>query len=264
MRNSRVLATILVLVTLACAARAQDEASTCRLTIVYDNYRVSPGQTSDWGFSCFIEGYEQSILFDTGASGSVLVSNLQQSSIAVSSIDSVVLSHGHNDHAGGLFSLAGAGSAVDIYCTSASRRSLSGTLPSRMTLIEVSETHEICSGVWTTGEFRGSIIEHALVLQTVQGLVVMTGCAHPGIVRIIEAVVSIFPEEPIHLLIGGFHLLDNSVSSQRSIAGQLRDLGVEQVAPTHCSGTMARIVFAEIFRDGYLEAGVGWTLELPL
>lgn len=264
LRLSLLLPILLVLSTPANAVMAQEDPSTCQLTIVYDNYSFTPGLETDWGFACFIEGFEKSVLFDSGASGSHLLSNLEQAGIGTSSIDAIVLSHRHDDHIGGIFSLAESGNLYDVYCTSSTFGILSGTLPSDISLNESCGRHEICPGVWTSGEFSGPVIEQALVLQTAHGLVVLTGCAHPGIVRIAEAVSAMYPEETIHLLVGGFHLLSNSASSLRSIANQLHDLGVEQVAPTHCSGALARIIFAEIFEDRYHAAGVGWTIELAL
>jgi 7,8-dihydropterin-6-yl-methyl-4-(beta-D-ribofuranosyl)aminobenzene 5'-phosphate synthase len=98
--------------------------------------------------------------------------------------------------------------------------------------------------------------EQALVIQTGDGIVVITGCAHPGIVEMVTQARAL-AGGPVRLVLGGFHLGDKSASQIRSIIADFRQLGVEQVAPAHCTGERAIAMFAALYGDSYIEAGAG-------
>ena len=119
----------------------------------------------------------------------------------------------------------------------------------------------ICPGAQTTGESGRSPHEQSLVLETADGLVIITGCAHPGLRLIVEHVRAVFPTEPIALIVGGFHLLETAALTIHALTGTLVELGVEQVAPTHCTGDQARAIFAEVFGEHFIDAGSGWSQE---
>ena len=72
------------------------------IKVIYNNIVDDEGFEGDWGFGCVIEGLEKTILFDTGANGSILMKNMKKMNIDPGSIDLVVLSHFHWDHTGGL------------------------------------------------------------------------------------------------------------------------------------------------------------------
>jgi 7,8-dihydropterin-6-yl-methyl-4-(beta-D-ribofuranosyl)aminobenzene 5'-phosphate synthase len=100
------------------------------------------------------------------------------------------------------------------------------------------------------------IKEQALVIGTARGRVVITGCAHPGIVNVVHHAKEMAGEQ-IHLVLGGFHL---GGASRGAIAGIVEDfqrLGVQRVAPCHCSGDDARRSFAETYGKDLIPAGVG-------
>ena len=105
------------------------------------------------------------------------------------------------------------------------------------------------------------IREQALVIRTERGLVVLTGCAHPGVARMIEKVRALH-EENILLVLGGFHLGWAETGKIERIISALKNLGVQYVAPTHCSGDKARALFQKHFGAHYLRVGVGKTIAL--
>jgi len=245
-----------------CAILAQG-APSLTLTILHDNYVHDDAFQAEWGFACLVEGLEKTILFDTGGYQYALCTNMETSGIDVSEIDSIVLSHIHEDHIGGFACLHPLPRETSLFVPASFPTHQRGRFEvENADVAWVEEPLEICEGAMTTGEVNGVVIEQALVLQTGAGLVVITGCAHPGIVRIVETAQALFPEEPIALVLGGFHLLRSSETTLRRIAVQLVDLGVQRVAPTHCSGDLARDVFHEVFGTHYVEAGVGLVLEL--
>jgi 7,8-dihydropterin-6-yl-methyl-4-(beta-D-ribofuranosyl)aminobenzene 5'-phosphate synthase len=119
----------------------------------------------------------------------------------------------------------------------------------------------ISEDIFTTGEMGHNIPEQALVIKTDQGLLVITGCAHPGIVEILARVREQF-DEPVHLVLGGFHLRSKSKVEIDSILRDLRRLGIEKVGPCHCSGDLAIAMFAAEYRENFTQVGVGKILQV--
>jgi 7,8-dihydropterin-6-yl-methyl-4-(beta-D-ribofuranosyl)aminobenzene 5'-phosphate synthase len=103
--------------------------------------------------------------------------------------------------------------------------------------------------------------ELPLAINTPDGMVIVAGCSHPGIDKIMEAAGTIHPR--IHLIVGGFHPV---VTSDADIANMVTDLHdrfkVEYVAPGHCTGEPAFTALQKAFGDRYLYAGLGTTLPL--
>ena len=105
------------------------------------------------------------------------------------------------------------------------------------------------------------IPEQALVVKTESGLVIITGCAHPGIVAIVEQAQGMFAD-PLRLVIGGFHLGSKSKAEVDSILKDFRHMGVQQVAPCHCTGERAVTMFAAEYGEDFIQTGVGKIIQL--
>jgi len=172
------------------------------------------------------------------------------------SIEVVVLSHIHGDHTDGLPGLLKTGVRPRLYVPASFPSSFADGLPDEAELVRVSDPVEIYPGLHSTGELGKSIVEQALVAETPEGAVVVTGCAHPGIVQIVRQTTRLVDGE-IALVVGGFHLGRASQSQVNAIIAELRDLGVRQVCPTHCTGEASIATFARSYGDGYVEGGVG-------
>jgi 7,8-dihydropterin-6-yl-methyl-4-(beta-D-ribofuranosyl)aminobenzene 5'-phosphate synthase len=105
--------------------------------------------------------------------------------------------------------------------------------------------------------------ELTLVIETREGLVLVTGCSHSGILTIVEAVERHLPGRPIRLVAGGLHLLDQDETAVRAIATTLRERHrVETIAPGHCTGEVGFRVFREVFGEDCLYAGLGSWIPL--
>jgi 7,8-dihydropterin-6-yl-methyl-4-(beta-D-ribofuranosyl)aminobenzene 5'-phosphate synthase len=128
-------------------------------------------------------------------------------------------------------------------------------------VVEVSPGQFIADDLYTTGEMGRSIPEQALVIQTDQGLVIITGCAHPGIVAIVAQARQMF-DGKVRLVLGGFHLGSKSSPEIDAILKDFRHLGVEQVAPCHCTGEHAIAMFAAEYGEDFIQVGVGKTVRL--
>jgi 7,8-dihydropterin-6-yl-methyl-4-(beta-D-ribofuranosyl)aminobenzene 5'-phosphate synthase len=231
-----------------------------KIAVVYDNKSLYRELSSAWGFSCLVG---DDLLFDTGGDGPRLLSNMERMGLDVGRIKSVVLSHAHGDHTGGLAGLLAVNKEITIYLPRSFPTRFKEQVKAHARVVEVHEPMEIAEGVYTTGEMRRGLVEQALVLVTNRGLVVITGCAHPGIVRIVKKAKEIVGGE-VYLVMGGFHL---SVVRREAVEGVIADfrrLGVQKVAPCHCTGKQAMKMFAAEYGDDFIEVGVGKVLDIGL
>lgn len=231
------------------------------ITIVYNNVPGDGRLRTDWGFSALVHYREQSVLFDTGASGDVLLQNMRALAIDASGVMAVVLSHPHTDHIGGLDSFLEISSLPPVYVIPSFGSAFKQRVRQVTDLIEAVPGQPIADGILTTGAIEGGVTEQALVIRTGSGLVVVTGCAHPGVVRMIERAIEL-TGEPVILVMGGFHLSEMSDAQIHGIIDDFRKLGVLKVAPSHCSGTRATQLFAEAYGDDFIKTGVGSVITL--
>jgi 7,8-dihydropterin-6-yl-methyl-4-(beta-D-ribofuranosyl)aminobenzene 5'-phosphate synthase len=227
------------------------------VTIIYDNNTQKEGLESAWGFSCVIAGLEKTILFDTGGNGSLLLENMSRLGIEPNSIEAVVLSHAHWDHTGGMQSFLEKNHTVDVFVPESFPRDFIQMVSSRGARItEIERPTEICKGVYSTGQLGTSIKEQGLIIRTGKGTILMTGCAHPGIVHMAHKTKELFNEN-ILFVMGGFHLSAASNAEIDDIIKAFKELQVKYAAPCHCTGDNARALFAEHFGDHYIDIGVG-------
>lgn len=231
------------------------------ITVVYDNRSLQQDLKPDWGFACVVDAAGHRLLFDTGAKGDLLLANMKKLGIAPASIEVIVISHNHWDHTGGLESVLPLCSARCYVPASAANELGARTTKSRGTSIPVSGRAAIWSGVWLTGELGEEIREQSLVLKTGAGLVLITGCAHPGVVNIARRVKEDFGQPP-WLVLGGFHLGDASTEEVKRIIEALKALGVARVGPGHCTGDQAIDQFRRDWPDGFEQIGCGRVLQL--
>jgi 7,8-dihydropterin-6-yl-methyl-4-(beta-D-ribofuranosyl)aminobenzene 5'-phosphate synthase len=229
-----------------------------KITVVYDNRMLGPNLASGWGFSCLVD---DDLLFDTGGDGRTLLSNMAKVGIDPTGIRIVVLSHAHGDHTGGLGALLAAGVRPTVYVPRSFPTRFKADVRSITTLVEVHGPMEIRHGIHSTGEVGRGLVEQALAVETGEGLVVVTGCAHPGVVRMVRRAKESVGGG-VTLVIGGFHLGSASRQRVKSIIADFRDLGVRKVAPCHCTGDRAIRVFAEEYGGDFVKAGVGLVLDI--
>ena len=242
---------------------SQSADSGITLTVTYDNYHYQPELQTAWGFSCIIQGMDKTILFDTGGNGQVLLSNMQDLNINPETIDIIVLSHIHGDHVGGLMSFLERNTRSTVYLPQTFPQRFKGEVcQSGADIIEVGPSTEICPNVYSTGIMGSGIKEQSIILRTDQGMIVITGCAHPGIVNILKKAGQLFSDE-IVLAMGGFHLGGQSSYQLRNLIADFKRLGVSYVGPCHCSGDLTRQLFEEEYQDHYLAIGVGKVIHLP-
>jgi len=280
------------------APTARAEASAAQITVLYDAFGKTSTMTKDWGFSAFIEYGGKRILFDTGNNADIFAHNVEAKGIDLRTLDFTIISHRHGDHTSGLNHLLKVNPGVKIYAPQENfgvfgtalpgsfyRRNES--LPPEMRYFDGKPPETVNFGsAWPSGNFTWvtktmeiapgfhlillngtwgvdlEVKEIALAIDTPDGIVLVVGCSHPTIEKIVEAAKSA-TNKPIHLVVGGTHLLPATDSQIRTIAASLRDsLAVHFIAPAHCTGEPAFAILKESFGDRDLYAGLGTTLLL--
>jgi 7,8-dihydropterin-6-yl-methyl-4-(beta-D-ribofuranosyl)aminobenzene 5'-phosphate synthase len=207
-----------------------------KVKIIYDNTVYKEGLQSDWGFSCLVEiGNTPKILFDTGANGSILLSNMKKLNINPASIDEVFISHAHFDHTGGLSTFLEVNSDVKVYVPVSFRG-----VHSAKEVISISESLKIHENVFSTGELDH--VEQSMAVKTDKGIVLIVGCSHPKMAHILDAA-SQFGK--VYAIIGGLHGFREY--------DLFKDL--ELICPTHCTQHKAEI--KSLYSENYVDGGAG-------
>ena len=236
-------------------------AKNLTITIIYDNNPYNEELETRWGFSCLVEGLEKTILFDVGGEGPVLLKNMEKLKIDPRAIDVIVLSHIHHDHIG-LSDFLEKNPLVRVYLPGSFPQSIKDEVrQAGAELIEIYNSIEICKNAYSTGELGRWIKEESLIIKTSKGLVVITGCAHPGIVDIVKKAKEML-ENDVYLVLGGFHLCWMNTWQIKGIINGLKEERIEKVAPCHCSGDLARKRFEKAYGKDFILAGAGKRIKI--
>jgi 7,8-dihydropterin-6-yl-methyl-4-(beta-D-ribofuranosyl)aminobenzene 5'-phosphate synthase len=244
-----------------------------RLTVLYDNTAARDGVRADWGFACLIEGPEKTILFDTGTKADVLLGNMKILGLDLAKVDAVVISHLHGDHVGGLLPVLEKRPGLTVYAPAAISEvtefafaesripSLARLTRAGAKVVPVDKPLEICPGFRLTGQIVGAnkIAEIALLLETKAGGILITGCAHPGILRMIRGAAAL--GRPFQAVVGGFHLLQTRTAEVRTIIADMKEAGIVRCGATHCTGDAAIGLFREAYGADFIPMGVGRVIE---
>src|SRR5437667_9416089 len=277
------------------AARA--DSAKAQITILYDAFGKSSSMQKDWGYAALIEYGGKRILFDTGNNGDTLAQNAKAKGIDLAKLDFVVMSHRHGDHMGGVAYLLSVNPKVKIYAPKEGFGVYGADLPSTFYRKDeslppeqryydgkppevmrfgaawpganfqlVDKNIEVAPGIHLialvsdkpgTLELR----ELSLAINTPDGTVIVVGCSHPGIEKIVAAAAAINPR--IHFIAGGFHLVVSNDQEIEKVVATLRDtFKVAFVAPGHCTGEPTFPALKKAFGDRYLYAGLGTTFAL--
>jgi len=210
-----------------------------KTTIIYDNTAYREELQTDWGFSALVEAGGRTILFDTGASGSILLANMGKLGIAPEGIEEVFISHAHFDHTGGLSAFLDRHNKVTLWVPPSFRG-----VKNADHVVKVARPKQLHEGIYSTGELEA--IEQSLCVQTPKGIVIIAGCSHPRMEHIRE-VSSQFGR--VYGIIGGLH--GNRPES-------LKGLGL--ICATHCTQYKQQI--ESLYPREYVEGGAGRVIEL--
>lgn len=236
-----------------------------KVEILFDKEAMNKDLRIGWGVSFLID---ERILFDTGENGHWLLENIRNLKVNIDKIIAVVISHDHWDHTGGLWKFLKNKEGLKVYaCPNFSSEFKKKVEKLKGKLIETERVTEIVEDVFATGEIAGEykgeyMPEQALIIRTEKGLTIITGCSHPGIIEIVRQVKKDFPNMKIYLVFGGFHLIDKNRREVKFIAEKLKEMGIEKVGPTHCTGYDAQLIFKEIYKDDFIFIKTGQKFEI--
>lgn len=236
-----------------------------RIKVLFDKTALDKDIHTGWGLS-FLIG--ERILFDTGEKGEWLLGNMRTLGVAIDKIEAVIISHDHWDHWGGLWEMLKEKKGLKVYaCLGSGKEFKDKVKELHGELIEAERTTEITRDIYITGEIPGAyhgkyMPEQAAVLKTKNGLSVITGCAHPGILKMVEKIKTKFPSDPVYLVLGGFHLMESDKRAIEIAAENFQKMGIIKAGPTHCSGDTAEEIFKKHYEGNFVAIKTGDDIEV--
>lgn len=237
------------------------EANT-KIIILYDNYQFSENTIADWGFSCLVISGNDTILFDTGARKDVFFHNVDALNIDLQTVQTLVISHHHGDHTGNIFPILEKTGWLDVYLPSSLNGKFRGMVDNYDVHTEVDQNiRQVAHNVFLTGEMGFQIREQGLILKTEKGLVLITGCGHPGVDRMLKKIKKKF-DEPVYLILGGFHMEEYAEEEIDHVITSFNNYGVKKVAPGHCTGQRAMEKLRKAYQQNFIRSGTGKVIEL--
>ena len=232
--------------------------------VLYDT-KAKKGLHSGHGFSCLVGG---KILFDTGGTSHSLVENMDRMMVKAEDLEGIVISHDHWDHTSGLWELLRRKKGLKVYaCPSISNEFKQCVKELGGELILADKYTKILKDVYVTGGIKGEhkgeeIYEQALIVKGDNGVSVITGCAHPGIVDMLKFAKRKARVKDLYMAFGGFHLDGKDREEIKGIVSDLKNAGLKKAGPTHCSGEKARRVFSGEYHGDCIPIKAGHIIHL--
>jgi 7,8-dihydropterin-6-yl-methyl-4-(beta-D-ribofuranosyl)aminobenzene 5'-phosphate synthase len=235
--------------------KVEETLSSVALTVVYDNLIYDEAFATSHGFACVVHAAGDegtaTLLFDTGGDFQTLAANVRQAKGTFSAFEAVVISHDHYDHAGGLEGVVREVPMIPVYLPDIdASQHVSSPAAVQKSIRVGAEPRRLAYGVWSSGVLENRMDEQGLVLLTSRGIVLVTGCAHPGVDRMAEHVKRYFERE-LYLVLGGFH------RPPAAAIRKLHELGTRYVAPSHCTGEESTIALKKEFGEQFITSGAG-------
>jgi 7,8-dihydropterin-6-yl-methyl-4-(beta-D-ribofuranosyl)aminobenzene 5'-phosphate synthase len=268
-----------------------------QVTILYDAFSNKPGVDTDWGYAALVEMNGKRILFDTGNDAVRLEKNVKQLGVDLARLDMVVISHRHWDHTAGLAYVLRVNPRVPVYVPEEEffgaptpplyfRKNADPELPQEMryfagkvpgnvphgsawpgaNLILIAGATQIAPGIrliTTTSDRPGTkeLHEVSLLLDTPEGAVLIVGCSHPGIEKILANAAS--DGTHVRTIFGGIHeVLAEPAEIEATVHAVADQFKVDAVALGHCSGEAAFAAFRKRYGKSYIYAGVGEVIAI--
>ena len=238
---------------------------TARIKILFSDRVRDHRLRSGWGVSYLID---DEILFDTGESGPGLIRNMEYLGCDIRALRMIVISHDHWDHTGGLWDVLERRSGITVCgCPGFSDELKDRIRVKGARYRDLRDLTRLRDDVYSSGEIIGTyksrpISEQSLALLTSGGLSIVSGCAHPGIERIVRKLSGRFPDQPVRTVIGGFHLKDASSRIIRQTFRALEPYRITRIGPFHCSGAQAEAYALRTYGKSFVSLRAGDSLDV--
>ena len=234
-----------------------------KLKIIFDKESANSSCVSGWGVAYLID---DKILFDTAEKADYLIGNLKALEVNIANIEKVVISHNHWDHRAGLMGLLELNKKIEVFACSDFLEEFEKEL-SGYNLKPIEAPREIAKNIHTTGclpvNYKGSKMkEQALVLDTEKGISLISGCAHPGVLALVKRAKEMFSKDNLYAALGGFHLMDEDKRLINYIIDEIRNAGVENIGPGHCTGFNAVNILRGVYQGHFFDLKIGQEIEL--
>jgi len=272
-----------------------------RITTLSENTAGMPGVLAEWGLSILVETDDIRVLMHTGASISV-PHNASAMGIDLAAVDKIVLSHGHYDHTGGLRDVLPLTRGVEViahpdifaakYARYGEQARYAGIPFPREAMEALASLTLSREPVWLTGDIvttgeipmitqyekidpplcvkeGGGLVsdplrdDRALIIKTDDGLVVILGCGHRGIINTLYHARELTGVDVVHTVVGGTHLIQASEERVLLTAAALREFGVRRLGVSHCTGMPAAMTLAREFGDIFFFNNTGTRIAVP-
>lgn len=269
-----------------------------RITTIVEDTASGTGLIAEHGLSFWIEYASHRILFDTGQSNAI-IQNAIALGIDLANADSIVISHGHYDHTGGLQAVLDIAAKAMIYLHPTSTKPKFSQKASGMKSIGISDASkkaiqnrspiwtvtpaQICTGITVTGQVPrtndfenideaffldekcqkpdGLLDDQTLFIESSQGLIVVFGCAHSGVVNTLDYISRLTNQNKIYAIIGGMHLLNASQKRIENTIETFNKYEIQKIIPLHCTGRKAMEDFKSVFGDKCLFLSAGSEIQ---
>lgn len=238
-----------------------------KITNILDTNSTDPEYITGYGFTCVVETPELTILLDTGDYGEanpdqVILHNMRLSGFTPEDIDVVFISHWHKGK--GLSGFHKENSNVTVYAPMIDYQTPMFRDKSINYEIIDEEWFVLAEDIYSTGSMNSDYdirFEQALVIDTDDGLIVIISCAHPGILPVLNGILHKFNGKNISLLMGGFHLSGTDELTITNIIQSMIGMGIDRIAPSHCSGKVFEEQAQEIWGENYIVGKAGLVYE---
>ena len=236
-----------------------------QLTVLVDNEIYLEGLSSTWGLSIYVEAeidvFKRKILMDTSGSYDALTYNSSKLRVDLSAVEAIFISHWHGDHCGCLKEMLEAlRPGTLVYVPSVNRGGVKLIEEVGGKAVMCLKPESFLGGFLSTGCLGRWTKEHSLLIKLANSeFILLTGCAHSGIINIIEHLQNFLGNFKLKAVIGGFH-----ISGRReglAVGEFMKEKGVEIVSPCHCTGRDAKRAIAEVLGDSHIRCGSGKSLQ---
>ena len=271
-----------------------------RVTVLTENTVHHRNLLGEHGLAFWVDAGAKRVIFDTGQ-GLALGHNARSMDMSLAAADAVVLSHGHDDHTGGLDLVLTEDSRARVYghpdvlrrkykrYDNGTIREIgmaeSGKSGTHRTggLIPTNRPTEICEGLFVTGEIPRAtdfedtggaffldeqchqpdplLDDQAMFFEATGGTVVLLGCAHAGVINTLAYIRELTDNRPVHAVIGGMHLSNASPERIGHTVEALRQFDIARIIPAHCTGAAAAAEMRRAFLHHCETCAVGATTE---